>query len=84
MLSAMILVTVAGIAKDVSPVHPSKTRFPISVTEVGIGISVMPVLSRNASQPMQVTVSGITVDLQPVKSSFFSVIIIALQLPRES
>ena len=82
--SSPISVTEAGMVILVKPVQPLKAYSSISVTELGMTMLVRPVLSLKASHPIFVTELGITVFLQPAINSLVAVLMIALQLSRES
>ena len=79
-----MLVTLFGISIEVSPVQPEKASQPMLVTLFGISIEVSPVQPLKAYQPMLVTLFGITVFLHPRIKLLVDVLIMALQLSRES
>ena len=81
---APIAVTLLGIETDNRLVQSEKASSPIDVNWSPNMTEVMPPQPRKAFAPIVVTLFGITVFLQPAISVFVSVLIIALQLSRES
>ena len=79
-----ILVTLLGITIEVSPLQEAKAQIPMLVTLLGITIEVSPLQYAKALPSILVTVLGIVVFLHPTFKAFDDVIIIALQLLRES
>ena len=78
-------VTELGMTNEpVRPLQPPNAAFPISMTELGILMLVKLLQPANAKSPMAVTELGTTVFLQPVCNVLVAVLIMALQLPRES
>ena len=73
----------SGSTTDSNEVQYANTDSPIEVTEFGISIFTKPV-PQKAPEPMAVTVSGIMVAVQPATSSLVEVLMMALQLLRES
>ena len=73
-----------GMVSDVRPVQKLNACSSMQTTELGMTIEVKVVQFENALAPMEVTVLGITVFLQPVVSSLVLVLMMALQLFRES
>lgn len=68
----------------VSPEQQAKAYSPIDVTEFGMVKEVNPEQYSKASSPIEVTELGMVVFLQPTINLFVDVLIIALQLSRES
>ena len=68
----------------VRPVQYAKAWTSSVVTELGISTLVKLLQPQNAPLPMVVTVLGITVFLQPAINLLFAVLMMALQLSRES
>ena len=62
-----ILVTVFGIIKSVSEVHPLNVPF-ISVIPSGREAEIRPVQPENVKSPRKVTVSGTVTDVSPAQS----------------
>ena len=77
-------VTLLGIVIEVRSEQPEKEKSPMEVTLLGIVIEVRPEQPEKEESPMEVTLLGIIVDLHPAISSLVDVLIIALQLLRES
>ena len=82
---SLIAVSVLGRTKGLaSPEQPEKALFPMDVTELGMIAEVRPVQLLKAKFPIEVTVFGMTVFLQPDTNSLVLVLMMALQLFRES
>ena len=79
-----MLVTLGGITMEVKLVQPKKAEPSMLITLEGIKMDVKPLQPRNAHIPMLVTLEGIFVFLHPAIKVFEDVLIIALQLFRES
>ena len=79
-----IFVTDLGIVIETKSIHVANALSPIVVTELGMAIFVSPKQAVNADAPMDVTVLGIMVLLQPATRVLLAVLIMALQLSRES
>ena len=79
-----MVVTLFGISIEVKPEQPAKAAKPIVVILLGISIEVMPVVPSKAAYPIAVTELGISVFLHAVMIVLLFVLMIALQLSRES
>ena len=77
-------VTLFGMVIEVRLLQPVKAKLPILVTLLGIVIEVRLLQPEKAVNPMLVTLCGMIVFLQPLNRVFEAVIMIALQLSRES
>lgn len=69
---------------EVSPLHKLNALLSMEVTELLMSIEVRPVQLENAEFPMEVTVFGMTVFMQPAIKTLVLVMMMALQLFRES
>ena len=67
-----------------SPLQPEKAPSPMLVTLFGIIIEVRPLQPEKALSPIDVTLLGIMVFLHPSINMLDAVLIMALQLSRES
>ena len=72
-----------GILMDVNP-HAEKALLPMDVTLLGIVMDVSPLQYSKAFLPILVTLLGIIVSLHPDKIVLVAVLMMALQLSRES
>ena len=79
-----MLVTLLEIVTEVKPEQPEKAPVSMLVTLLGMVTEVKPEQPLKAEEPMLVTLLGIIVDLQPAIRVLDEVLIIALQLSRES
>jgi hypothetical protein len=73
-----------GMSMLVRPLQLENAYLPIDEMELGISMPVKPMQPENAKEPMEVTEFGMVVFIQPKKSLLSVVLIIALQLLRES
>ena len=78
-----MLVTELGMVMEVRPRQPQKASSPMLVTELGMVMEVRLELT-NAPTPIVVTELGIIVFWHPAINTLSAVVIIALQLLRES